>query len=102
MTRGVPFSHLLFLLIVKSTLPKSFADITSSNLEDAPPSAVSHVDQHPVYDEETVYLENAKREERKHIQVEHGNNEQLIKEEKGELLEYLLCTKQRESKYIKQ
>ncbi|KAL9558600.1 hypothetical protein MBANPS3_000809 [Mucor bainieri] len=62
-------------------LKKSFADITSSNLDEAPPSAVPHVDQHPVYDEETVYLENAKREERKNLQVEHGNNEQLIKEE---------------------
>ncbi|OAD05216.1 hypothetical protein MUCCIDRAFT_189249 [Mucor lusitanicus CBS 277.49] len=30
---------------------------------------------------ETVYLETAKREERKNLQVEHGNNEQLIKEE---------------------
>lgn len=62
-------------------MKKSFADITSSNLDEAPPSAVSHVDQHPVYDEETVYLETAKREERKNLQVEHGNNEQLIKEE---------------------
>lgn len=66
---------------VDPNLKKSFADITSSNLDEAPPSAVPHVDQHPVYDEETVYLETAKREERKNLQVEHGNNEQLIKEE---------------------
>ncbi|KAI8074297.1 uncharacterized protein B0P05DRAFT_548023 [Gilbertella persicaria] len=62
-------------------LKKSFADITSSNLENAPPPAVSHVDQLPVYDEETVYLENAKREERKNVQVPVGNNEQLIEQE---------------------
>ncbi|CEP19630.1 hypothetical protein [Parasitella parasitica] len=62
-------------------LKKSFADITSSNLDEAPPSAVPHVDQHPVYDEETVYLESTKREERKNLQVQHGNNEQLIQEE---------------------
>lgn len=67
---------------VDPSLKKSFADITSSNLENAPPSAVPHVDQHPVYDEETVYKEVEKREERKHNQVEYGNNEQLIKEEK--------------------
>lgn len=66
---------------VDPNLKKSFADITSSNLDQAPPSAVPHVDQHPVYDEETVYLETAKREERKNLQVENGNNEQLIKEE---------------------
>lgn len=67
-------------------MKKSFADITSSNLENAPPSAVPHVDQHPVYDEETVYKEVEKREERKHNQVEYGNNEQLIKEEKGNIV----------------
>ncbi|KAI8377267.1 hypothetical protein BD560DRAFT_390594 [Blakeslea trispora] len=64
-----------------STLTKSFADVTSSNLEDAPPPAVPHVDQLPVYDEETVLLEKAKREERKNVQVPVGNNEQLIQEE---------------------
>jgi hypothetical protein len=62
-------------------LNKSFADITSSNLENAPPAAKSHVDQHPVYDGETVYLENVKREEKKNLQIPHGNNEQLIQEE---------------------
>lgn len=61
---------------------KSFADIASSNLDQAPPSAQSHVDQLPVYDEETVYAENAKREVRKNLNVEHGNNRQL-KEEEG-------------------
>lgn len=60
---------------------KSFADITSSNLENAPPPAKPHVDQLPVYDEETVYLENAKREVRKNLNVEHGNNKQLTEEE---------------------
>ncbi|KAI7896620.1 uncharacterized protein EV154DRAFT_491637 [Mucor mucedo] len=63
------------------TLPKSFADITGSNLENAPPSAIPHVDQHPVYDEELVYQQNEKREERKTHHLEQGNNEQLIKEE---------------------
>ncbi|GAA5802266.1 hypothetical protein HPULCUR_007729 [Helicostylum pulchrum] len=67
---------------VDPSLTKSFADITSSNLENAPPPAVSHVDQHPVYDERLVYEQNEKREERKNHQVEHGNNEQLTKEEK--------------------
>ncbi|KAG2234048.1 hypothetical protein BDF21DRAFT_464371 [Thamnidium elegans] len=67
---------------VDPSLTKSFADITGSNLEDAPPAAVPHVDQHPVYDERLVYEQNEKREERKQHQVEHGNNEQLLKEEK--------------------
>ncbi|CAO3608066.1 unnamed protein product [Mucor hiemalis] len=67
---------------VDPSLTKSFADITGSNLENAPPSAVSRVDQHPVYNEELVYKEAEKREERKHDQVEYGNNEQLLKEEK--------------------
>jgi hypothetical protein len=71
-----------FLFIDEHKLAKSFADITSSNLENAPPSAIPHVNQFPVYDEETVYHEIEKREERKHNQVEYGNNEQLIKEEK--------------------
>ncbi|OBZ90890.1 hypothetical protein A0J61_01074, partial [Choanephora cucurbitarum] len=64
-----------------ATLTKSFADVTSSNLENAPPPAVAHVDQLPVYDEQTVLLEKAKREERKNAQVPVGNNEQLIQEE---------------------
>lgn len=64
-------------------MTKSFADITSSNLENAPPSAKAHVDQLPVYHEEDVYMEMEKREELKNNQVEFGNNEQLIKEEKG-------------------
>lgn len=67
-------------------MTKSFADITSHNLENAPPAAKSHVDQHPVYDGETVYLENAKREERKNLQAPHGNNEQLIQEEGNDFL----------------
>ena len=62
-------------------MTKSFADVTSSNLENAPPPAVAHVDQLPVYDEQTVLLEKAKREERKNAQVPVGNNEQLIQEE---------------------
>lgn len=69
--------------IVDPSLPKSFADITGSNLENAPPSAIPHVDQHPVYDEELVYHQNEKREERKTHHIEQGNNEQLIKEEIG-------------------
>ncbi|KAI8980991.1 hypothetical protein BDB01DRAFT_794922 [Pilobolus umbonatus] len=49
----------------------SFADVTGSHLEDAPPSAVSHVDQHPVYDEDTVLLSKLKREEHKEMQQTH-------------------------------
>lgn len=72
-------------------MTKSFADITGSNLENAPPSAVSHVDQHPVYNEELVYKEAEKREERKHDHVEYGNNEQLLKEEKGNSVAFKVC-----------
>lgn len=75
---------------IDPTLAKSFADITSSNMENAPPAAKSHVDQHPVYDEETVYLENAKREERKNHQAPSGNNEQLTQEEGTDSLFYVL------------
>lgn len=77
----------MFTSIVDSSLLRSFADITGSNLESAPPSAVPHVDQFPVYDEELVYQQNEKREERKTRHVEQGNNEQLIKEEKGNMTE---------------
>jgi hypothetical protein len=72
--------------IADANLTKSFADITSSNLENAPPSAVAHVDELPVYHEEEVYMEMEKREEFKNNQVEYGNNEQLVKEEKGKFI----------------
>jgi hypothetical protein len=77
----IPYTNGFFL--ADPSLAQSFADITGYNLESAPPSAVSHVDQHPVYGEELVYQQNEKREERKTHRVEQGNNEQLIKEEKG-------------------
>ncbi|KAI7898018.1 uncharacterized protein BX663DRAFT_526337 [Cokeromyces recurvatus] len=83
---------------VDSQLKKSFADVTGSNLENAPPPAVSHVDQHPVYDEETVYLERAKQDERKHLQNEQGNNEQLIEEEKLKQVEPTKEQKEQEEK----
>ncbi|KAI9278112.1 hypothetical protein BY458DRAFT_503919 [Sporodiniella umbellata] len=65
-------------------LKQSFANITASNMENAPPSAESHVDQHPVYDEDTVLLEKSKRELRKQHPVEYGNNNELIEQEKAQ------------------
>jgi hypothetical protein len=44
--------------------------VTGSNLENAPPAAISHVDTHPIYDEDTILRANAKREERKLHQLD--------------------------------
>lgn len=51
----------------------SFASVTGSNLDMAPPSASPQpVPQQPVFDEETVMLENARREIRRWRQKEPG------------------------------
>ncbi|CAO3684680.1 hypothetical protein G6F70_004867 [Rhizopus microsporus] len=63
---------------------KSFADIAGSNLDNAPPSAKSHVDLAPVYDESTILLEEKRREERKENTVEYGNNNELIEQEQAQ------------------
>ncbi|KAG1138005.1 hypothetical protein G6F37_010379 [Rhizopus arrhizus] len=67
----------------KDEAKKSFADIAASNLENAPPSAKSRIDKIPVYDEDTVLLEERKREERKEHPVEYGNNDELIEQEQA-------------------
>jgi hypothetical protein len=54
-------------------------------LENAPPSAKSRIDKIPVYDEDTVLLEERKREERKEHPVEYGNNDELIEQEQGKM-----------------
>ncbi|KAI8968252.1 hypothetical protein BDF20DRAFT_991214 [Mycotypha africana] len=64
-----------------SSPKKSFADITSSNLDEAPPSATSRVTDKPVYNEDQVLMEKTKREQRKNLQTEQPNNEQLVEEE---------------------
>lgn len=44
----------------------SFAHVTKSNLDSAPPSiSPKPVDAHPVYDEETMLADSARREMRK-------------------------------------
>ncbi|KAI9019354.1 hypothetical protein CLU79DRAFT_720338 [Phycomyces nitens] len=53
---------------------RSFADITGSNLENAPPSAhPKDVPQHPVYDEDTLMRESTRAEARKWRQEPHGD-----------------------------
>ncbi|KAL0075802.1 hypothetical protein J3Q64DRAFT_1648148 [Phycomyces blakesleeanus] len=51
----------------------SFAKITGSNLENAPPSAYpKHVPRHPSYDEDTIMRERTRAEARKMRQEPHG------------------------------
>ncbi|KAL0093764.1 hypothetical protein F4703DRAFT_1730669 [Phycomyces blakesleeanus] len=51
----------------------SFAKITGSNLENAPPSAhPKHVPRHPSYDEDTIMRERTRAEARKMRQEPHG------------------------------
>ncbi|ORE01879.1 hypothetical protein BCV72DRAFT_63484 [Rhizopus microsporus var. microsporus] len=78
---------------------KSFADIAGSNLDDAPPSAKSHVNPAPVYDESTVLLEEKRREERKQNTVEYDSKltKQDIKEEKQGIKNRSIQNKQQEN-----
>ncbi|KAI8888834.1 hypothetical protein K501DRAFT_240030 [Backusella circina FSU 941] len=79
---------------------KSFADVTGSNLENAPPAAISHVDTHPVYDEDTILRASHKREERKLQQVDDNADVSDITPEMKHIEEKKQSQQQQKSREI--
>ncbi|KAG0166941.1 hypothetical protein DFQ30_006577 [Apophysomyces sp. BC1015] len=66
---------------------RTFADITGSNLENAPPSAIPRpVHTHPVYDEDTILRESTRREARK-------QKEKAVSEGQVTMMSPVDCTK---------